>query len=196
MRPPHLRSFRLRSFRKSLTWAGVILFGLAVAARAMAEVSTPQVADSSINHAGFSAVPQHQERPSLDWFLANHDPSIAEMKVRSLGLLYEGNWRSQVPALQPYLAQHLYEWQELDGQKPVQRSTDLASSKVYSLFDVKLAAEPILYGNQVNYLPLKPWLADDESLTREVGHAASPLWQLEFGSWRLLVMLSGAAISQ
>jgi hypothetical protein len=191
MRPPHLRSFR-----KSLTWSGVILFGLAVAARTMAEVSTPRVSDSSNNHARFSAVPQYQEKRSLDWFLANRDPNIAEMKVRNPGLLYEGNWRSQVPALQPYVAQDLYEWQELDWQKSVQRSTDLASSKVYSLFNVKLAVEPILYGNQVNYLPLKPWLADDESFTREVGHAASPLWQLEFGSWRLPVMLSGAAISQ
>ena len=62
--------------------------------------------------------------------------------------------------------------------------------------NVKLAVEPILYGNEVNYLPLKPWLADDESFTREVGQAASPLLQLEFGSWRLPVMLSGAAILQ
>jgi hypothetical protein len=44
MRPPHLRSFR-----KSLTWSGVILFGLAVAARATAKVSMPQVPDSSNN---------------------------------------------------------------------------------------------------------------------------------------------------
>jgi hypothetical protein len=141
-----------------------------------------------------NAVPQYQERRSFDWFLANRDP--AEMKVHNPGLLYEGNWRSQVPALQQYLAQHLYEWQELYWHKSVQRSTDLVSSKVYSLLDGKLAAEPILYGNQVNYLPLKPWLADDESFTPEVGHAASPLWQLEFGSWRLPVMLSGAAMSQ
>jgi hypothetical protein len=191
MRPPHLRSFR-----KSLTWSGVILFGLAVAARAMAEVSTPRVPDSSNNHARFSAVPQYQERPSLDWFLANHDPNIAEMKVRSPELLYEGNWRSPVPALQPYVAQHLYEWQESVGRKSVHRSRDLASSKVYSLFDVKPAAKRILYGNQANYLPLKQWLVDDESFTREVGHATKPLFQLEFGSWRLPVMLSGAAISQ
>ena len=191
MRPPHLRSFR-----KSLTWSGVILFGLAVAARAMAEVSTPRVRDSSNDHARFSAVPQYQERPSLDWFLANHDPNIAEMKVRSPGLLYEGNWRAQVPALQPYVARHLYEWQELVGQKSVQRSTDLASRKVFSLFDVKPAAKPILYGNQASYLPLKQWLVHDESFTREIGHAAKPLFQLEFGSWRLPVMLSGAAISQ
>jgi len=33
---------------------------------------------------------------------------------------------------------------------------------------------PILYRNQANYLPLKPWLADDESFTREVGHATRP----------------------
>jgi hypothetical protein len=187
MRPPHLRSFR-----KSLTWSGVILSGLAVAARSMAEVATPRVPDSSNNHARFSAVPQYQERSSLDWFL-DHDPNITEMKVRSPRLLYEGNSRSQVLALQPYLAQHLYDWQEFDRQKSVQKSTDLASSKVYSLFDVKLAAEPILYGNQANYFPLKPWLADHESIMREVGHAAKPLFQLEFGSWRLPVMLSGAA---
>jgi hypothetical protein len=189
MRPPHLRSFR-----KSLTWSGVILFGLAVAARAMAEVSMPQVPDSSNSHTRFNAVPQYQERRSFDWFLANRDP--AEMKVRNPGLIYEGNWRSQVPALKPYVAQHLYEWQKFDWQKSVQRATDLASSRVYTLFNVKLAAEPILYGNQVNYLPLKPWLADDESFAPEVGHTASPLLQLEFGSWRLPVMLSGTAISQ
>jgi hypothetical protein len=188
MRPPHLRSFR-----KSLTWSGVILFGLAVAARAMAEVSTPLAPDSSNNHAGFSAVPQYQEKPSFDWFLANRDQNIAAMKIGNPGLLSEGNWRSQVPALQPYVAQHLYDWQELHRQKSVQKSTDLASSRVYSLFAVKLAAEPILYGNQANYFPLKQWLADDESFMREVGHAAKPLFQLEFGSWRLPVMLSGAA---
>jgi len=118
----------------------VILFGLAVAARAMAEVSTPRVPDSSNNHARFSAFPQYQERPSLDWFLANHDPNIAEIKVRSPGLLYDGNSRSQVLALQPYLAQHLYDWQELDRQKSVQKSTDLASSKVYSLFDCQASS--------------------------------------------------------
>ena len=191
MRPPHLRSFR-----KSLTWSGVILFGLAVTAPAMAEVSMPRVSDSSNHRTRFNAVPQHQEKRSSGWFLASRDPNIAEMKVRNPGLLYEGNWRSQVPALQPYLAQHFYEWQELDWQKSVQRSTDLARNNVYSLFDVKLPAEPILYRNHADYLPLKPWLAADESLTREVGHAARPLFQLEFGSWRLPVMLSGPAISQ
>jgi hypothetical protein len=188
MRPPHLRSFR-----KSLAWSGVILFGLAVAARATAEVSMPQVPDSSNNDTRFNVVPQYQEGCSFDWFLANHDPNIAEVKVRSPRLLHGGNSRSQFLALQPYLAQHLYDWQELDRQQSVQKSTDLASSKVYSLFDVKLAAEPSVYGNQANYLPLKPWLADDESFMREVGHAAKPLFQLEFGSWRLPVMLSGAA---
>jgi hypothetical protein len=81
----------------------------------------------------------------------------------------------------------------LDWQQSVQKSTDLASSKVYSLFDVKLAAEPSVYGNRANYLPLKPWLADDESFMRKVDHAAKALFQLEFGSWRLPVMLSGAA---
>jgi hypothetical protein len=76
--------------------------------------------DSSNNQTRFNAVPQYQERCSFDWFLANRDQNIAEMKVRNPGLLYEGNWRSQVPALQPYLAKHLYEWQTLDGQKSVQ----------------------------------------------------------------------------
>jgi len=162
----------------------------------MAEVSMPRVSESSNNRTRLNVVPQHQERRSSGWFLASRDPDIAEMKVRNPWLLYEGRWRSQVPTLQPYLAQHLYERQELDLQKSVQRSTDLASNRVYSLFDVKLAAEPILYRNQANYLPLKPWLANDESSTREVGQAARPLFQLEFGSWRLPVMLSGAAISQ
>ena len=189
MRPPHIRSFR-----KSLTWSGVILFGLAVAARAMAEVSTPQIPDSSNNHTRFASVPQYQERRSSNWFLASRDPNIAEMKVRNPWLLYKGNWRSQVQAPEPYLAQHLYEWQELDWLKSVQRSTELASSRIYSLFDVKLATESIRYRNQANYLPLKPRLADDESFTHEVGHATRPLFQLEFGSWRLPVMLSGAAI--
>ena len=114
------------------------------------------------------------------------------MTVRSPRLPYEDTSRSQVLALQPCLAQHLYNWQEFDRQKSVQKS-DLASSKVYSLFDVKLAAEPILYGNQANYFPLKRWLANDETFMREVGHAAKPLFQLVFGSWRFPVMLSGAA---
>jgi hypothetical protein len=79
----------------------VILFGLVVAAPAMAEVSMPQVPDSSNNHTRFDAVPQYQER-----------------------------------------------------------------------------RRPIPHRNQANYLPLKPWLADGESFTREVGHAARPLSNL------------------
>jgi len=90
----------------------------------MAEVSMPLVSDSSNNRTRFNAVPQHQERRSSGWFLASRDPDIAEMKVRNPWLLYEGRWRSQVTTLQPYLTQHLYEWQELDWQKSAQRSTD------------------------------------------------------------------------
>jgi hypothetical protein len=94
MRPP-----RLRSFRKSLTWSGVILFELAIAARAMAGFQCRRFPTLQTNMPR-STVPQYRERRSFDWFLANCDPNIVEMKVRNHGLLYEGSSRSRIPALQ------------------------------------------------------------------------------------------------
>jgi hypothetical protein len=110
-----MRSPRLRSFRKSLTWSGVILFGLAVAARAMAEVSTPQVPSFSNNYPWFNEVTQYQGNQSFQWFLAHH-PNIAETLARNPELLYDANWRSRFLSLQQYLANHPYEWQELNGE--------------------------------------------------------------------------------
>lgn len=69
-------------------------------------------------------------------------------------------------------------------------------AKVYSLLDDGPALGAFLYGYRMNYLPPKQWLANNESSTHEVGQAPRPLFQLEFGSWSLPVMLSGATVSR
>jgi hypothetical protein len=100
---------------KSLTWFGAILFTLAIAAPVRAQFSMPQVPGFSKNYPWFNEVPQYQGSQSFQYFLAYH-PNIARALSRNPGLLYDANWRSQVPALQQYLANHPNEWQQLNGQ--------------------------------------------------------------------------------
>jgi hypothetical protein len=49
-----------------------------------------------------------------------------------------------------------------------------------------------LYGYPANYLAPEQRLANNESSTHEIVQAPRPFFELDFGSWRLPVMLSGA----
>jgi hypothetical protein len=84
----------------------------------------------------------------------------------------------------------------ISARQTIQRSPDLARTKVYRLVDDRSAPGSLLYGYQANYLSSKQWLADDESFSHEVVQAPRPLFELDFVSWRLPVMLSGAAVSR
>ena len=77
----------------------------------------------------------------------------------------------------------------------MQGSPDHAGAKVYSLLDDGPALGSFLYGYQT-YLRSKLRLANDEYFIHEVVQAPRPLFELEFGGWRLPVMLSGAAVSR
>jgi hypothetical protein len=84
-------------------------------------------------------------------------------------------------------------------RQTIQRSPGQADAKAYSLLDPRSAPGSFLYGYQADYLPSKQWLADNEDFTRDPGQAPRPLLQLEFGVWRLpvvLMALSGAAVSR
>ncbi len=83
-----------------------------------------------------------------------------------------------------------------DPRQTISRSPNPAGAKVYSLLDDGPALGSFLYGYQANYLPSKLRLANNESVTHEVVQAPRPLFELNFGSWRLPVMLSGAAVSR
>src|SRR5579872_4340027 len=111
----HSRSLPLR-----LKWIGAILFSLAIAGPASAQVQVriefgrPQAYGFSNNYPWFNDVPQYQGDQSFRYFLAYH-PYIAQALARNPALLYDAEWRSQEPALGEYLASHPYEWQALNG---------------------------------------------------------------------------------
>jgi hypothetical protein len=81
-------------------------------------------------------------------------------------------------------------------RQTIQGSSDQPGPKVYSLLDDGPALRSLLYGYQANYLPPKQRLANNEFFTHEVVQAPRPLFEIEFGSWRLPVMLSGPAVSK
>jgi hypothetical protein len=110
-----MRALHFHSIGTSLTWCGAILLTFGIAVPAMAEFSMPQVPGFSNNYPWFNEVTQYQGNQSFQWFLAHH-PNIAEPLARNPELLYDANWRSRFPALQQYLANHPYEWQELNGE--------------------------------------------------------------------------------
>ncbi len=78
----------------------------------------------------------------------------------------------------------------------IEASPDQAGAKVYSLLDDRSATGSFLYGYQATYLQSNQWLADSESFTHEGGQAPRPLFEVEFGGWRLPVLLSSTAASQ
>jgi hypothetical protein len=84
----------------------------------------------------------------------------------------------------------------ISAPQTIQRSPDLAGGKVYRLLDDRSAPGSFLNGYQANYSPSKQRLANSESFTHEVLQAPRPLFELEFGGWRIPVMLSGAAVSR
>jgi hypothetical protein len=81
-------------------------------------------------------------------------------------------------------------------RQTIRSSSDQAGAKVYSLLDDEPAFGLLLYGDQANYLPSKQRLANNETFTHEVVQTSRPLFEIDFGSWRLPVMLSGAAVSR
>jgi hypothetical protein len=81
-------------------------------------------------------------------------------------------------------------------RQTIRDSSNQAGAKVYSLLDDEPAFESLLYGYQTNYLPSKQRLANNESFRQEVVQVPRPLFELEFGGWRLPVTLSGAAVSR
>jgi hypothetical protein len=111
--------WRPRITMKLLTWCGAILFALAIAAPASAQVTIefgrPQVPGFSNNYPWFNDVPQYRKDQSFRYFLAYH-PNIARALSRNPGLLYNAGWRAQYPQLEQYLANHPYEWQALNGE--------------------------------------------------------------------------------
>jgi hypothetical protein len=84
----------------------------------------------------------------------------------------------------------------INARQTIQRSPELAGAKVNRFLDDSSAPGSFLYGCQANCLRSKQRLANNESYTHEVVQAPRPLFELEFGGWRLPVMLSGAAVSQ
>jgi hypothetical protein len=78
----------------------------------------------------------------------------------------------------------------------IQSSPHQTGAKVYSVLDDGAAPRAFLYGYQLSYLAPKQRLADNQPFTHEVGQASHPLLQLEFDSWSLPMMLSGAAVSR
>jgi hypothetical protein len=79
----------------------------------------------------------------------------------------------------------------LSARQTTERSPHLVGVKVYRLLDDRSAL-----GYQANYLASKQRWVNTESYTHEVVQAPRPLFELEFGGWRLPVMLSGAAVSR
>jgi hypothetical protein len=104
---------------KSIMWFGAVLFALAIAVRASAQVTIqvgmPQVAGFSNYYPWFNDVPQYQGDQTFRWFLANH-PNIARALARNPGLLYNADWRRQHPQLEQYLDNHPYVWQALNNE--------------------------------------------------------------------------------
>jgi hypothetical protein len=82
---------------------GAILFGLAIAGPASAQVQVriefgrPQAYGFSNNYPWFNDVPQYQGDRSFQYFLAYH-PDIARALSRNPGLLYNAAWQQARPA--------------------------------------------------------------------------------------------------
>jgi len=114
----HMSRSRIKQI-KSIMWFGAVLFALAIAAPAAAQVTIqfggPQVPGFSNYYPWFNDVPQYRGDQTFRWFLANH-PNIARELARNPGLLYNANWRRQHPQLQQYLANHPYVWQALNNE--------------------------------------------------------------------------------
>jgi hypothetical protein len=104
----------LRFSRNALAWIGAMIVALAVAVPAFAYSEMPEVSGFSNYYPWFNEVPQDRGQQSFQYFLAYH-PYIAAALSHNPGLLYDAGWRSEQPALEQYLDNHPYVWQELNG---------------------------------------------------------------------------------
>jgi len=104
----------LRFGRNALAWIGAMIVALAVAVPAFAYSDMPEVSGFSNYYPWFNEVPQDRGQQSFQYFLAYH-PYIAAALSHNPGLLYDEGWRSEQPALEQYLDNHPYVWQELNG---------------------------------------------------------------------------------
>jgi hypothetical protein len=77
------------------------------------------------------------------------------------------------------------------GSDPLVLSSLLDSNAGLAVL-TNVRAKPIALGSFRYYLSPEQRLANDESYTHKVVHAPRPFFELEFGGWRLPVMLSGA----
>jgi len=105
---------RLCSIR-NISLAITIPLAMAIAAPASADFFMPSVPGFSNSYPWFNEVAQYPGNQSFQYFLAYH-PNIARALSLNPALLYDARWRSQNPQLEQYLANHPYEWQELNGQ--------------------------------------------------------------------------------
>jgi len=104
----------LKFNRNALAWIGAMIVALAVAVPAFAYSDLPEVSGFSNYYPWFNEVPQDRGQQSFQYFLAYH-PYIAAALSHNPGLLYNAGWRSEQPALEQYLDNHPYVWQELNG---------------------------------------------------------------------------------
>jgi len=79
-------------------------------------------------------------------------------------------------------------------QENIQTSPD-SDAKIFSLLDDQSADGAFQYGLQGNHFQSKQWLTDSETFKVEADSAPRPLFQVDFGGWRLPVTLSSAAVS-
>jgi hypothetical protein len=98
----------------TLALLGAIFLALGAAAPALAYPEIQPVPGFSNYYPWFNEVPQDPGPQSFRYFLAYH-PYIAAALSHNPGLLYSAGWRSQQPALEQYLENHPYVWQELNG---------------------------------------------------------------------------------
>jgi hypothetical protein len=80
----------------------------------------------------------------------------------------------------------------LSGQQ-IQTASLGAGSKVFSLLSDSSGAESFRYEPPKNYIEADQWSADSVPLSHEVESSPRPLFQVQIGSWRLPVLLSGGA---
>ena len=103
---------------KSIAWLGAVLFAVAIATVASAQmridVEGPPVPGFSNYYPWFNDVPQYEGEQSFRWFLAHH-PNVSRELARNPGLLYNPNWRRQHPQLEQYFATHPQVWAMLNG---------------------------------------------------------------------------------
>jgi hypothetical protein len=123
-----------------------------------------------------------EDTPSYDllWTAGNKatTPSAENTITRQVGLVASAN-RTEKVRFDPLVLSSL-----LDSNAGPAVLTNVRAKPI--------AQGSFRYGYQSNYLSPEQRLVNDESYTHKVVHAPRPFFELEFGGWRLPVMLSGA----